>query len=531
MISNATHVEALFPFQSADKDRLSFEAGERIKVLARSDGGWWIGSTDDGRMGIFPMSYCVECFGGGGMLPSAPASGASSPRDGALGLMGSVGSSKFSRPKDAKVSFDVKAAPTGDVHPATTQGITASARGPPNPRNFGAELGFDDGDLRHGLSPNGQPDVEEPTRQIIRDVLLSRATLVAVTSEVSKLKAKKSELEKRQRRMELDVAEANKRLAERKAELVAETDLITRIETDLAVLAAIEDECSSGDAGAVDAAWQPEAVRERLASTPGSSLSAVRSDGSGSQVMSVAGGSAGGAPTRTARNAPLRGPELEEYLEQRMKDDRGRRIVKKFRKEMVALKEKSDELGRREEKLKAKLLAMQEKNDTARAAAMEREATLNTEGEKNVAALQARRDALAEQLRSLTEGNAIVEKDVHKMRKKLHKGNAVMTDTAAEMTLLSQQESLLTSQLADAKGELAAARTKAQDARDQIARAKAEADMKKAALTAECDRVQQTVAGMQEKVASLVQQLEALKAASGSGAAAAPPSGTANPAS
>lgn len=49
-------VQALFPFTAQDSDELSFNAGDWITVLDKSNPNWWKGQVH-GAIGIFPSNY------------------------------------------------------------------------------------------------------------------------------------------------------------------------------------------------------------------------------------------------------------------------------------------------------------------------------------------------------------------------------------------------------------------------------------------------------------------------------------------
>jgi hypothetical protein len=48
--------KALYSFEGARADNLSFKEGDIITVLSQDPGGWWRGSTLDGKIGIFPKN-------------------------------------------------------------------------------------------------------------------------------------------------------------------------------------------------------------------------------------------------------------------------------------------------------------------------------------------------------------------------------------------------------------------------------------------------------------------------------------------
>jgi hypothetical protein len=53
----ATFARALYTFEGSRLDNLSFKEGDIITVLKQDEGGWWRGSSLDGRIGIFPKNY------------------------------------------------------------------------------------------------------------------------------------------------------------------------------------------------------------------------------------------------------------------------------------------------------------------------------------------------------------------------------------------------------------------------------------------------------------------------------------------
>ena len=49
-------VQALFNFTAQDNDELTFQAGDWITVLDKSNANWWKGQVH-GCIGIFPSNY------------------------------------------------------------------------------------------------------------------------------------------------------------------------------------------------------------------------------------------------------------------------------------------------------------------------------------------------------------------------------------------------------------------------------------------------------------------------------------------
>ena len=52
-------VQALFPFTAKDDDEISFDAGDWITVLDKSNADWWKGQVH-GCVGIFPRNYVAS---------------------------------------------------------------------------------------------------------------------------------------------------------------------------------------------------------------------------------------------------------------------------------------------------------------------------------------------------------------------------------------------------------------------------------------------------------------------------------------
>ncbi|TRY73656.1 hypothetical protein TCAL_00936 [Tigriopus californicus] len=53
-------VEALFDYEGAREDELSFKQGDIIEMVAKEDGGWWKGRLN-GQEGLFPTNFVKEC--------------------------------------------------------------------------------------------------------------------------------------------------------------------------------------------------------------------------------------------------------------------------------------------------------------------------------------------------------------------------------------------------------------------------------------------------------------------------------------
>ena len=49
--------KAVFKFEGAQSDDLSFDEDDIITIVQKDDSGWWTGRTDDGREGDFPFNY------------------------------------------------------------------------------------------------------------------------------------------------------------------------------------------------------------------------------------------------------------------------------------------------------------------------------------------------------------------------------------------------------------------------------------------------------------------------------------------
>lgn len=48
---------AEYDFNGEEEKDLSFKAGQKINVLKVRDKDWWLGTTEDGRRGHFPINY------------------------------------------------------------------------------------------------------------------------------------------------------------------------------------------------------------------------------------------------------------------------------------------------------------------------------------------------------------------------------------------------------------------------------------------------------------------------------------------
>ena len=48
---------AEYDFDGQEEKDLSFKAGQKIRVLKIREKDWWVGSTDDGRRGLFPINF------------------------------------------------------------------------------------------------------------------------------------------------------------------------------------------------------------------------------------------------------------------------------------------------------------------------------------------------------------------------------------------------------------------------------------------------------------------------------------------
>ncbi|KAH9259945.1 hypothetical protein BASA81_001705 [Batrachochytrium salamandrivorans] len=49
--------KAVFKFEGAQSDDLSFDEDDVITILQKDDSGWWTGKTEDGKQGDFPYNY------------------------------------------------------------------------------------------------------------------------------------------------------------------------------------------------------------------------------------------------------------------------------------------------------------------------------------------------------------------------------------------------------------------------------------------------------------------------------------------
>lgn len=57
MADKVVFARALYKFEGSRTDNLSFNVGDLITILKQEAGGWWTGSTLDGKIGIFPKNY------------------------------------------------------------------------------------------------------------------------------------------------------------------------------------------------------------------------------------------------------------------------------------------------------------------------------------------------------------------------------------------------------------------------------------------------------------------------------------------
>lgn len=48
---------AEFDFEGEEEKDLCFKAGQKIAVLKVREKDWWIGATEDGRRGLFPINF------------------------------------------------------------------------------------------------------------------------------------------------------------------------------------------------------------------------------------------------------------------------------------------------------------------------------------------------------------------------------------------------------------------------------------------------------------------------------------------
>ena len=54
--------KAVFKFEGAQSDDLSFDEDDVITIIQKDDSGWRTGRTDDGRQGDFPFNYGESSF-------------------------------------------------------------------------------------------------------------------------------------------------------------------------------------------------------------------------------------------------------------------------------------------------------------------------------------------------------------------------------------------------------------------------------------------------------------------------------------
>ncbi|KAL0486352.1 drebrin-like protein [Acrasis kona] len=54
-------VTAVYAFESADSEELSFDVDEELKVL-KNEGEWWVAENASGRQGFIPCNYCGEPY-------------------------------------------------------------------------------------------------------------------------------------------------------------------------------------------------------------------------------------------------------------------------------------------------------------------------------------------------------------------------------------------------------------------------------------------------------------------------------------
>lgn len=52
---------ALYDYQAARSDELSFVRGEEISVLYKDNDMWWMGELGNGQQGFFPANYVAGC--------------------------------------------------------------------------------------------------------------------------------------------------------------------------------------------------------------------------------------------------------------------------------------------------------------------------------------------------------------------------------------------------------------------------------------------------------------------------------------
>ncbi len=56
----SVRLKALYNFKGQNNDELNFKKGDEIILTQKEDGGWWEGTTQDGKTGWFPANYVKE---------------------------------------------------------------------------------------------------------------------------------------------------------------------------------------------------------------------------------------------------------------------------------------------------------------------------------------------------------------------------------------------------------------------------------------------------------------------------------------
>lgn len=56
-VEKAVYATALYDFQAQNEGDLSFQVGDRIEILKKSEDQWWTGKLPSGLTGVFPANY------------------------------------------------------------------------------------------------------------------------------------------------------------------------------------------------------------------------------------------------------------------------------------------------------------------------------------------------------------------------------------------------------------------------------------------------------------------------------------------
>lgn len=139
--STTTQRKAVYDFGGDNSDELSFEVGDIITVIEEVDEGWWLGESQDGRRGIFPVNYTELMHGAGPPMPARPTNLSATIQEEPVEMSrveSPFGDSKMSftsRPTNART---LSASPMSSPIPRTNSHsgsttATATKRAPPPP--------------------------------------------------------------------------------------------------------------------------------------------------------------------------------------------------------------------------------------------------------------------------------------------------------------------------------------------------------------------------------------------------------------